>query len=68
MNWSQIKVREMSARSGGLKKTYRQRAEGRSARLIFIFGIADDFDELSRLLHLRELLAEDGREVLRKNV
>src|SRR5260370_40890606 len=30
------------------KVTYRQRTEGRSAWLIFIFGIADDFDELPR--------------------
>src|ERR1700730_272555 len=50
------------------KITCRQRTEGRSARLIFIFGVADDFDELSCLVHLRELFAEYGREFLRKNI
>jgi len=50
------------------KIAYRERAQGRSAWLIFIFSIADDFDELSRLLHLRELVTEDGREFLRKNI
>src|SRR5260370_7789128 len=50
------------------KVTYRQRTEGRSARLKFIFGVADDFDELPRFLHFRELLAKDGREILRKNI
>jgi transposase len=50
------------------KVTCRERTERRSARLIFIFGVADDFDELPRFFHSRELLAKDGREILRKYI